>query len=336
MGLFDFLSKQLVDVIDWVEEPGVLAVRYPMKDREIQNGGQLTVREGQVAFFYNEGQLADAFQPGLHTLETANLPVLTALMNWDKGFRSPFKADVLFFSQKEQAGLKWGTQQPITVRDKEFGPLRIRAFGSYSFRVENVPVFQAKLMGTLEKVRVSDIEPQLRGAIATALASALGGGEIAFIDMAANQTALSETLSKAVEPAFAQWGLACQSFFLESLSLPEEVQAYLDKGSSMRVLGDLDKFTRFESANSIETAAGASGGVAGIGVGAAAGMALGQSMASGLAASPAPAAPAPAAPAAAQEDAYAQIEKLHKLMTMGAITQAEFDAKKAELLGNIR
>lgn len=331
MGIFDFLSKQFVDVIDWVDEPGVLAIRYPMQDREIQNGAQLTVRSGQTALFYNEGQLADAFLPGLYTLETGNLPVLTALMNWDKGFASPFKADLYYFSQKEQTGLKWGTQQPITVRDKEFGPLRVRAFGSYSFRIESVPTFAVKMMGSLDRLTVSDLESQLRGVIATAIASALGTGEIAFLDLAANQTALSEKLKAAVEPAFAAWGLSCTSFFIESLSLPEEVQAHLDKASSMRVVGDLDRFVRFQSAQAIETAAGQSGGVAGAGAGMAAGLAIGQSMASGISA--APSAPAAAAPG---EDVYAQIEKLHKLLTIGAITQEDFDAKKAELLSRIR
>jgi len=330
MGIFDFLSKQFVDVIDWVDEPGTLAIRYPMQDREIQNGAQLTVRAGQTALFYNEGQLADAFLPGLYTLETGNLPVLTALMNWDKGFASPFKADVYYFSQKEQTGLKWGTQQPITVRDKEFGPLRVRAFGSYSFRIESVPTFAVKMMGSLDRLTVGDLEDQLRGVIATAIASALGTGEIAFLDLAANQSALSEKLKAAVEPAFAQWGLSCTSFFIESLSLPEEVQAHLDKASSMRVVGDLDRFVRFQSAQAIETAAGQSGGVAGAGAGMAAGLAIGQTMAGGMGA-------APQAPAAAPgEDVYAQIEKLHKLLTIGAITQEDFDAKKAELLSRIR
>jgi membrane protease subunit (stomatin/prohibitin family) len=332
MGIFDFLSKQFVDVIDWVDEPGTLAIRYPMEDREIQSGAQLTVRAGQKALFYDEGKLADAFLPGLYTLETGNLPLLTSLLNWDKGFASPFKADVYYFSQKEQTGLKWGTQQPITVRDKEFGPLRVRAFGSYSFRIESVPTFAVKMMGSLEKLTVTDLEPQLRGVIATAIASALGTGEIAFLDLAANQTALSEKLKAAVEPAFAAWGLSCTSFFIESLSLPEEVQAHLDKASSMRVVGDLDRFVRFQSAQAIETAAGQSGGVAGAGAGMAAGMAIGQSMAGGIGGATAPAAPA----AAPGEDAYAQIEKLHKLQTIGAITQEEFDAKKAELLGRIR
>ena len=128
--VLDFLKKQFVDVIDWVDEPGVLAMRYPMQDREIQNGAQLTVRESQMAAFVNEGRVADVFAPGLYTLETSTLPVLTALMNWDKMFQSPFKSDVYFFSMKEQLAQKWGTAQPVTIRDKELGPVRIRAFGS--------------------------------------------------------------------------------------------------------------------------------------------------------------------------------------------------------------
>ncbi|TPG47099.1 SPFH domain-containing protein [Sphingomonas glacialis] len=323
MGLLDFLSKQFVDVIDWVEAPGELALRYPMEAREIKNGAQLTVREGQTAFFYNEGEIADAFKPGRYTLETANLPVLTALQNWDKGFVSPFKADVYFFSSKEQAGLKWGTAQPITVRDKDFGPLRIRAFGSYSFRVDNVPVFAAKLMGTLERLSVADIEPQLRGVIATALASGLGQGETAFVDLAGDQAALSARLRAAVDPAFAAWGLTCCSFFVESLSLPDAVQEHLDKASSMRVMGYLDRYVRFQTAEAIDTAAAQSGGVAGIGAGAAAGMAIGQGMGAAF------------GQQVPGEDPYAQIEKLHRLMTAGAITQAEFDAKKSALLAKI-
>jgi len=335
MGLLDFLSKQFVDVIDWVDEPGVLAIRYPFRDREIKNGAQLTVREGQIAFFYNEGQIADVFKPGLYTLDTGTLPILTALMNWDKGFTSPFKSDIFFFTSREQAGLKWGTAQPITVRDKEYGPLRIRAFGSYSFRVEDVAVFSAKLMGTLDQLTVTDVEPQLRSAIVTALAAGLGKGETAFVDLAGDQAALSERLLAAVAPAFEQWGLKCCSFYVESLSLPEAVQEHLDKASSMRVVGDLDRYVRFQTAEAIDTAAAQSGGVAGIGAGAAAGMAIGQSMA-GAFAQPAPApAPVTAAPGAPAEDPYAQIEKLHRLMTAGAITQEEFDAKKAALLAKI-
>ena len=222
--VLDFLKKQFIDVIDWVDEPGVLAVRYPFQDREIQNGAQLTVRESQMEAFVNEGRVADVFGPGLYTLDTSNLPILTSLMNWDKAFQSPFKSDVYFFSMKEQLGQKWGTAQPVTTPDKDLGPVRIRAFGSYSFRIDDVAPFSVKVMGTAEKVRASDLGPQLRAAIATALATGLGGGDIPFLDLAANQTAMSEKLKEAVAPALAAWGIAVPSFFVESLSLPEAVQ----------------------------------------------------------------------------------------------------------------
>ena len=321
MGIFDFLSKQMVDVIDWTEQPGDLALRYPMADREIQNGAQLTVRDGQIALFYDEGRIADSFRPGLHTLDTANLPVLTSLRHWETGFRSPYKADVYFFTTKEQTGLKWGTPQPITVRDKDFGPLRIRAFGSFGFRIDDVAVFAVKMLGTLDHLTVHDLEPQLRGVIGTAIATALGQSETAFVDLAGEQGAMSDRLLAAVAPAFAQWGLRCTSFYVESVSLPENVQAYLDKASSMRVVGDLNQYTRFQAADSIDEAAAASGGMAGLG----ASMALGQTMAANLAGGTAP----------TGEDAFQQIEKLHKLLQMGAITQAEFDGKKAALLARM-
>lgn len=327
--MFDFLSKQFIDVIDWTEEPGLLAVRYPIRDREIQNGAQLTVREGQMAAFINEGRVADVFGPGLHTLETQNLPLLTSLMNWDKAFASPFKSDIYFFSQKEQINRKWGTQQPVTIRDKELGPLRIRAFGTYSFRIDDVAPFAIKLMGTLEQLRVEDIEPQLRGAIATALATGLGGGSTPFLDLAGNQTALSEALKTAVDSSLAQWGLKVTSFFVESLSLPEEVQKHLDKASSMRMIGDLDRYAKFQSAEAIEAAAAQPGGAAGAGVGMGAGLAMGQAMAAGLSGGG-------GAAGGQAEDPFAMIGRLHQLLTAGAISQQEFDSKKAELLGRIR
>jgi membrane protease subunit (stomatin/prohibitin family) len=327
---FDFLRKQFIDVIDWVEEPGVLAFRYPMQDREIQNGAQLTVREGQIAAFIDEGRVADVFGPGLHTLDTSNIPLLTSLMNWDKAFASPFKSDIYFFSLRERTSLKWGTTQPVTIRDKELGPIRIRAFGSYSFRISDVDPFSTKLMGTLERVRDEDIEPQLRAAIATALATGLGTGDVPFLDLAGNQTLLSAKLKEAVTPVMAEYGLAVPSFFVESLSLPEEVQAHLDKASSMRVIGDLDRYAKFQSAEAIETAAAQPGGIASLGAGAAAGVAIGQAMASGLGGGGGGGNAAPA------EDPFAQVERLHKLLTLGAISQEEYDSKKAELLARIR
>ncbi|MGJ8537311.1 MAG: SPFH domain-containing protein, partial [Parasphingopyxis sp.] len=207
MGIRDFLSKQFIDVIEWGEEPGDLAERLDFADNEIQNGAQLTVRETQAAVVIDEGVLADMYGPGLHTLDTSNMPILTNLKNWDKAFKSPFKTDVYFFSQKEQVNLKWGTAQPVTIRDPELGPIRLRAFGTYSFRVKDIAPFYASLVGTLDKVTVSSIEPQLRAAIITALATGLGGGDVPFIDLAANQQKLSDALKEAVGPAFEQYGL---------------------------------------------------------------------------------------------------------------------------------
>jgi membrane protease subunit (stomatin/prohibitin family) len=335
--MFDFLRKQFVDVIEWLEQPGDIAWRVPFADHEIQHGAQLTVREGQIAAFLNEGTLADYFGPGLHTIETANLPLLTNLMNWDKGFRSPFKSDVVFFSLKEQPGLKWGTAQPVTVRDAEFGALRLRAFGSCSYRLNEVAPFASRVLGTMPGVTAASLEPQMRAAIQTSLAAALGSSGIAFLDLAANQQALSDRIKAEVDKAFAQWGLTCLSFYVESISLPDDVQAHLDKASSMRVLGDLGTYTRFQAAEAIEQAAGNDGGMAGIGAGMAAATALGGAMAQGLGAQGLGAQGLGAAPAATPaEDPVAMIEKLHKLVTIGALSQEEFDAKKAELLGRIR
>jgi membrane protease subunit (stomatin/prohibitin family) len=328
--MLDFLKKQFVDVIEWLEEPGQLAWRVPFADREIQNGAQLTVRDGQIAAFVDQGKLADLFGAGLHTLDTENLPILTNLQNWDKAFKSPFKSDVVFFSLREQAGLKWGTSQPVTVRDADLGPVRIRAFGTYSFKIDELQPFIGRVLGTTSDVSSAMLEPQLRSAIITAMATALGGSGIAFLDLAANQQGMSDRIKAEVDKAFAEWGLSCLTFFVESLSLPEEVQAHLDKGSSMRAIGDLDKYTKFQTAEAIEKAAGQDGGIAGLGAGMAAAVAMGGAMTQGLGAATTPAAAAPA------EDPFALIEKLHKLMTMGAISQAEFDTKKAELLGRVK
>ncbi|WP_374410297.1 SPFH domain-containing protein [Novosphingobium colocasiae] len=327
--MLDFLGKQFIDVIEWLETPGQLAWRVPFADHEIQNGAQLTVREGQSAVFINEGRVADIFEAGRYRLETATLPVLTNLMNWDKAFKSPFKSDVLFLSHKEQPGLKWGTAQPITVRDAELGALRLRAFGTYSFRIANSRPFIDRVVGSLTHLEVHALEPQLRAAIQTAMATALGSSGVPFLDLAASQTALSERIRAQVETAFAAWGLECLAFYVESVSLPEDVQNYLDKSSSMRVLGDLGNYARFQAAEALQAAAGQDVGLAGIGAGLAAAGMLGTTMAGALA-------PQPSASPESSADAIATIEKLHQLVTIGALSQQEFDAKKAELLARIR
>ena len=331
MSLKSFLGKQFVDVIQWVEQgSGVLAYRYPMQDMEIRNGGALTVRKSQMALFVNEGKVADVFAPGQYTLTTHTLPITTYLKNWDKAFESPFKSDVYFFSTREQTDQKWGTATPITIRDKDFGVIRLRANGIYSYAIKDVKNFWTKLSGTVDAYTVENIEGQLRSAILTAIASSLAGSAVPFLDMAANQSLFSDRLKEAVSPVFAEYGLELKSFYLQSLSLPEELQAHLDKASSMRMVGDLNRYAQFQSAESIGIAAANPGGVAGAGVGLGAGVALGQMMASSLAA------PSATASAAGTPDVFATLEKMDALLKKGIVTQAEFDAKKLELLQQIK
>ncbi len=333
MGLFDFVKKQFIDVIQWTEsEPGTLVYRYPMQDMEIQNGAQLVVRDTQMAMFANEGKVADVFEPGTHTLTTQTLPVLTYLKNWDKFFESPFKSDVYFFSLREQLDQKWGTPEPITIRDKEFGVIRLRGNGIYSYRLDNLKDFWTNISGTTEVYRTSDLEGQLRSIVLTSISTFLGQSETAFIDMAANQTVFSAKLKEVVAAEFKKMGLELTSFFVQSLSLPEELQAHLDRVSSMRMVGDLAKYTQFQTADAISTAAANPGGVAGAGAGLGAGIAMGQAMMNNLTT------PNPSAGAVSDghDNTLQTLEKLGELLNKGILTQAEFDSKKAELLGKIK
>ena len=336
MSLMGFLGKQFVDVIQWTEEgPGVLAYRYPMLDMEIRNKASLTVRESEMAMFVNEGKIADIFGPGRYVLSTQTLPVLTYLKNWDKLFESPFKSDVYFFSTREQTDQTWGTATPITLRDKDFGVVRLRANGIYSYQITDVKTFWTKLSGSVPTYTVENIEGQLRSAMLTAIASSLAGSAIAFLDMAANQSAFSDKLKTAVAPVFTNYGLELKSFYVQSLSLPEELQEHLDKVSSMGMIGDLQKYAKFQAADSISVAAANPGGMAGAGVGVGAGVAMGQMMAGALATNAAPSSGGASAPGTAN-DPYAALEKLSDLLKKGILTQAEFDSKKAELLQQIK
>jgi membrane protease subunit (stomatin/prohibitin family) len=281
MSLRDFISKQFIDVIDWVEPAdGILAARFDMQDREIQNGGKLTVRESQVALFVNEGRIADAFGPGLYTLNTNTLPILTYIMNWDKAFKSPFKSDVYFFSSRVQTDQHWGTQNPITIRDKEFGAVRLRGFGIYSYHITDAKAFYTKISGTRDVYRVAELEGQLRNTIVAKMTDAFATSQIPFLDMAANQGELAEKIKERVGPAFADYGLTLDTFVVENLSLPEELQKVLDQRISMNMVGDMGRYTQYQVAQSIPiAAANEGGGGVGVGAGLGAGMALGQAMA---------------------------------------------------------
>ena len=352
MALMDFIKKQFIDVIHWTEEAdGVLAYRFPMADMEIQNGAQLTVRESQMAVFVNEGVIADVFGPGLYKLTTNTLPLLTNLKNWDKMFASPFKSDVYFFSTRLQLDRKWGTPNAITVRDKDFGAVRMRAFGIYSYRIADPRLFHKEVSGTREAYTVSDLDGQLRNSLIAALTNAFGASGTAFLDMAGNQGLLADTVKKQLEPMFAKMGLGLDTLFVENVSLPEEIQKMLDTRIGMNMIGDMNKYTQYQTANAIPiAAANEGGGLAAMGANLAVGVGIGNQMASSMvgAMNQQPQPPAPgsggmgAAPAPAPEggggggssvdDVMATLEKLHGLVGKGILSQQEFDTKKAELL----
>ena len=345
MALMDFIKKQFIDILQWTETgDGTLAWRYPMQDMEIQNGGQLVVRESQMALFVNEGQVADVFGPGTHRLSTQTLPVLTYLKNWDKLFESPFKSDVYFFSTRQQIDQKWGTPQPITIRDKEFGAVRLRAFGNYAWRIADPKKFYTEISGTQASYNVADLEGQLRGLIMQNIATGIAQSGVPFLDLAANQQAFAQALAGALGPAMEAYGLKLEATTVQSISLPDELQKVLDQKIGMGMVGgDMGKFMQYQTAQAIPKmaegvgAGGDAGGLAGAGLGMGAGVAMGQILAQNMQSAlqgGAPAAgPAAAAPVGVKpEDVMATLEKLGELKSKGILTDDEFNAKKAELL----
>jgi membrane protease subunit (stomatin/prohibitin family) len=283
VSLISFLSKQFIGVIEWNEpQDGILAYRYPMQDLEIQNGGQLTVSESQVAAFVNEGKIADIFGPGLHTLNTRNLPILTDLMNWDKDFESPFKSEVYFFSTRLQIDQKWGTATPITIRDKEFGAVRLRCFGIYAYRVADPRLFFNQISGTRECYFSSDLEGQLRDTILAHITDIFANSGLPFLDLTANQAALAEKIVEQLKPAFAGFGLELNQFVVENISLPEELANVLDQRIGMSMVGDVGRYTQYAAAESLDLAAANTGGGAGVGMGLGAGAAVAQVLAASL------------------------------------------------------
>ena len=343
MAMMDFIKKQFIDIIEWTEGgeggEGTLAWRFPMAGNEIQHGASLTVRESQVAIFVNEGRIADVFEPGRYRLTTQTLPVLTYLRHWDKLFASPFKSDVYFFSTRQQLDRRWGTTQPVTIRDTDFGAVRLRAFGNYAFRVADARRFHTEVSGTRQQVTVADLDGQLRGLLLQHISDAVAASGVPFLDLAANQVEFAAQLRTAAAGDFARLGLALESVTVQNLSLPEELQKVLDQKIGMGMVGgDMGRFMQYQTAQAIpEFARGATGGdgggsgVVGDALGLGAGVALGQVMAQqlgqGLQGGGA-AAPAGMKP----EEVMATLEKLAELKARGVLTDDEFAAKKTELL----
>jgi len=275
MGILDFLTGEFIDVIHWVDDTrDTMVWRFEREDHEIKYGAKLTVREGQAAVFVHEGQLADVFSPGLYMLETNNMPILTTLNSWDHGFKSPFKSEVYFVNTTRFSDLKWGTKNPIIARDPEFGPVRIRAFGTYSVRVTDPGLFLTEIVGTDGEFTMDEISYQIRNIIVQAFSQVVASSNIPVLDMAANSADLGGLVARAIEATIAQYGLGLPELYIENISLPKAVEAALDKRTSMGIVGDLSQFMQYSAAEALGQPASAAGGAMGAGVGAGLGMAM--------------------------------------------------------------
>jgi membrane protease subunit (stomatin/prohibitin family) len=286
MGLWDKLRGELIDIIEWTDDSNdTMVYRFERYGNEIKYGAQLVVRESQVAVFINEGQLADVFQPGQYTLQTQNLPILSTLKGWKYGFESPFKAEVYFVNTRQFTDLKWGTKNPIMLRDAEFGPVRLRAFGTYCMRVVDAAKFIREIVGTDGHFTTQEVTDQLRNMIITRFTDLLGESKIAVLDLASNYNELGEFCTKHLGPEIENYGLKLTKLLIENISLPPAVEEALDKRSSMGVLGNLNQYTQFQAANAMEDMAnnpGAGGGMAGGGMGMGMGFAMANQMGQAL------------------------------------------------------
>ncbi len=277
MGLFDFIKSQFIEVIEWTDNSSnVMVYRFPVENKEIKMGAQLTVRESQMAVFVDEGQLTDVFAPGSYTLDTRNLPVLTKLKSWKYGFNSPFKSEVYFVNTRQFTNCKWGTTNPVMMRDAEFGMLRMRMFGTYSFKVVDPSVFLREVFGTASLFTVEGITGQLKSKIVSGISDLLAEAAVPALDLASKYDEIAAMSRNKLDSAFSELGLTLSSLVIENISLPEEVEKVLDKRTSMGIIGDsLNQYTKYQAAESIRDAAQNSGGAAGAGVGLGAGMGLG-------------------------------------------------------------
>jgi membrane protease subunit (stomatin/prohibitin family) len=284
MGIWDKLKGELIDIVQWLDDTrNTLAYRFERYNNEIKNGAKLVVREGQAAVFVSEGKLADVFGPGTYTLETKNLPILGTLLGWKYGFESPFKAEVYFVSTRIFTDRKWGTRNPIMLRDPEFGVVRLRAFGNAAYRCSEPAVLVKNLVGTDGRLTVEELGDQLRDLLVARFTDALGEAKVAAIDLAGQQDELAEKLRQRVSNDFSQYGLEITSFTIENVSLPPEVEAAMDKRTSMGVIGNMGQYQAYQTAQAIEAAAKNPGGVAGVGAGLGAGIAMAGAMTGAMA-----------------------------------------------------
>jgi membrane protease subunit (stomatin/prohibitin family) len=285
MGILDRVNpfNQFIEVIEWLDDTGnTMLYRFPVHDQEIKNGARLTVRESQAAVFVHQGQIADVFGPGFYTIDGGNTPILSKLGAWKYGFNSPFKAEVYFVNTKQFTDLKWGTMNPIMMRDADFGMVRLRAFGIYSIRVADPPAFIKEVAGTNGRFETENIEGQLKRTLVSGFTDALGESKIAALDLASNYDELGSFGKKKLNEEFKSFGLELTKFIIENISLPPEVEAAMDKRTSMGVLGDVNRYTQFQAADAMRAAAENPSGGAGTGAGLGAGFAIGNAMAGAM------------------------------------------------------
>ncbi len=282
MGFFDKLLGEFIDVIDWVDNSDdTMVYRFDRYGNEIKYGAKLTVRESQVAIFVNEGQIADIFTPGIYELHTQNMPIMTTLNHWDHGFESPFKAEVYFFNLRQFLDLKWGTKNPIMLRDKEFGPVRLRSFGTYGIKISDPKIFLQEIVGTDGYFTVDEVSDQLRNVIVSRFASILGQANIPVLDLAGNYEQLSNFINNEIKDDFQAYGLELLNLLIENISLPPKVEEALDKRTSMGLAGDLDQYLKYQTAQALENS-GTGSSTAGDAMGMGMGFALAQQMANNL------------------------------------------------------
>ncbi len=277
MGLFDFIKNQFIEVIEWTEQDrDVLVYRFPVAGKEIKNGAQLTVREGQAAVFVNEGRMGDVFRPGRYRLSTANTPVLTKLGAWAHGFTSPFKAEIYFVTTRQFTDQKWGTPNPVIVRDPEFGAVRLRAFGNYAFRVDQPDVFLKEAVGTDGLFTTDEITGQLKAVMTSGFADLCAESRIPLLDLAAHYDELAGALAERTQKEFGAFGLVLRRCIIENISVPKEVEQAIDRAASSMAPQDLDRYTRVAAADALRAAGDGGGGS--IGTDIAAGIALSSAM----------------------------------------------------------
>ncbi|MEM1026054.1 MAG: SPFH domain-containing protein [Myxococcota bacterium] len=343
MGLWDRITSQFIEIIEHLDDHhDTLVWRFPVRAQEIKNGAKLVVREGQAAVFVNEGRMADVFGPGTHTLDTQNLPILATLKGWKYGFNSPFKAEVYFVKTTLVTGLKWGTRNPIMLRDPEFGPMRLRAFGMFNLRVIDPAALLKELSGTDGLFQVDEIESYLKRNMVSRFSQALGSSQIPALDLASNYEVVSQRVAPMLAQDFVDVGIEITQFVVENISLPPEVEKVLDQRTGMGIVGNVQQYAAYQMANSIPDAAKTPNSMAGAGLGMAAGFQMANQLAGSWGGSPvhAPpaAAPPPVGPAPASSpagDMVARLQKLDALRSAGVLSDQEYASKRQEILAEI-